>query len=87
MQFRKSLWLKASLMRILYPKHMSGALNFVWNFIAEGKELEPFQMIATLARTYLCLLSITGPICCRKLLYSLFLEAHFLTLHPMIYRI
>ena len=41
----KSLWIQASLMRIYYSKHMSGALKFVCNFLQEGKELEPFHII------------------------------------------
>ena len=41
----KSLWIEASLMRIYYSKHVSGALKFVWNFLQEGKELEPFHII------------------------------------------
>lgn len=32
-------------MRIYYPKHVSGALKLVWNFLQEGKELEHFRII------------------------------------------
>jgi len=37
--------LKASLMRIQYSKHVSGACKLIWNFLQEGRELEPFDII------------------------------------------